>query len=235
MDGPVLLRAPVSLGRTMRTRALTSGQHPHVRAARMIWEHPDQPGHARAILEDYYRTNAPDRFGSWLDIEVPGSRIADLDPRLVPFPWFDRSVDEQAAFSSRVLAAEGRRHGVDLSSSEYWPPLGPMSAAGIDLEVERLTRIVTSVRRSGYRDVHGRSGAVSAWVLVDEDRGTWHWQVKSGNHRAAVATAIGSEVLLVRPRAFIVVRQDAATWPGVATGLYQLDEALHVFDRVTRG
>jgi hypothetical protein len=80
-----------------------------------------------------------------------------------------------------------------------------------------------------------RGGYVEAQLLVDESVAVG--VVREGKHRTAALAALGVERMVVAlpARYPMVHRSEAASWPGVRSEVFTLEQALGVFDRFFAG
>lgn len=226
---------PLDRARAMRVMPLVADKNPFVAAAEALIADVPDVALARAILRSYYEANCPRNFTEWIGPLLVDAPVGQRPPFQVPFPWFDHTIEEQDRASQHNADKESRAAGRPLTVAEFWPPIGPMSGAGIDVEVRRLLALADSVRANGFRPNGLNDRPVSARLLVGEDSRDWCWQVKRGNHRTTVAAALGITQLPVEVLAPVVRRSEATSWPGVSRHYYSAEQAIAVFDTVLDG
>ena len=95
------------------------------------------------------------------------------------------------------------------------------------IETKRITELAESIMTSGYKLTY--KSPISANILIHDREYTW--MPSSGNHRVAILSALGWNLLPVLINGFIR-REEVSLWPAVRTGLYTEESALCVFDRI---
>lgn len=105
---------------------------------------------------------------------------------------------------------------------------GPWSAAKIAIEHARIDALVASIGARGFVTDEWPTGR----ILLDGD--DWAINPHAGQHRAAVAEAMGLRTIPMVFEAGIppVRRSEGRHWPAVRAGLFRIDEAMAVFDGV---
>ena len=229
----VLIDAPVNTGYALDSFPLDpNGPHPFIRAVREGCD-SEYPRQAIAeVLREYYSVVQPESAAEWLGLserdvpefdEVPGwMRI---------FPWRNVSLSTRRKAIERVARRENKKHGVDAGADAGWRAFGPVSEEVLQVEVERLYRLMKSISENGLLRHNEPHGDIRAVALVNES-GEWHWQTDwGGQHRVAALTAMGYERLPVRIWR-VVFRDHVSHWPKVSSGFYTENAALDIFDRI---
>ncbi|MFQ3789816.1 hypothetical protein [Halomonas sp. A29] len=192
------------------------------------------PGHERALirkaLKNFYRDWQPRSAAEFLGLdESEAGGLAELPAWLTPWPWDPLGLEQKRVQRRRAEGRENARVlGKPLGVEAGWKFCGPVSELKLHVEVERLARVLESVRVNGVRRHDGTDGDIRALVLSHPD-GRWRWQVLVGQHRYAVISALGNARVPIRVEHF-VRRQDVMLWPGVSSGLFKPSAALKVFD-----
>jgi hypothetical protein len=136
-------------------------------------------------------------------------------------PWYGRSARTPPPGEGGL----GPAHGVS-----YY---GPVSEAKLVLEMKRLHRVESSIRRNGYKpDVYGD---IEGYILNDGQRSVFF--VRGGKHRAAALTALGNQRIPVVFKSYfprMVHSAEAATWPLVRQGKIESTLAKEVLETYTR-
>lgn len=185
----------------------------------------------RERLYTFYRDWQPSTAGSFLgvpDSEVPA--LQNVPPWGVPWPWEPHDIDRRCALRRSADAREnasvlGRRLSIDSG----WKFCGPVTDEKLEVEVERLVRLIESIRLNGIQRKDGVDGDISATILCNHD-GEWRWQLLSGHHRFAVMASMGMDILPVRIESF-VRGSEVEHWAGVVSGIYSSRIALQLFNR----
>lgn len=192
------------------------------------------PGRERALLKEalstFYAQWQPASVADYFQL-APGRcpRLRELPVWLSYWPWDQRYFTQSELMCDAARQQIGRiqsHRRPDLPSS--WKCSGPVSPAKLDLEVERLARLVESIRERGFHRRDAVDGDIRVVILQHAD-GRWRWCVSCGHHRAVVLVALGVASLPVRV-VNIVRREEASMWPGVVSGRFDVASALQVFD-----
>lgn len=188
-----------------------------------------------SLLEQFYAGCQPRTAAEALGLsadEAPG--LAALPAPAFTMPWRNESPEAMLRRRSEWLRQEAAALGLTLSLEDGYNHFGPVTATKGRLEMERLRRVEISVRRSGFQRHDGREGDVTGVLLMQRD-GFWCVEIRAGQHRTAVAAALGLTSIPVRFLGPPVKREDVDYWPQVVAGRITRDGAWRVFDRVMRG
>jgi hypothetical protein len=226
----LLIEVPISRCRSMIGRALDE-RHPFVATLK---EGPPY-SYSGSVLEAYYRQFQPTSVAEALGVseeQAPG--FAELPADAFVFPW--QAEDPMARREGRRGWVENHaiNYGYELSASDGIGSFGPASVGKGDLEVERLSRLYHSMTQSGFLRSDGPDGDVTGRFLMDEI-GNWYVEVKSGQHRIAVAAALDIPAVPVRITLPPVKREEVGYWFQVRAGRITREGALAVFDRIMAG
>lgn len=151
-----------------------------------------------------------------------------------PGAWEERALKRVKRAQFRLAARTANAAQTDIEGIIYY---GPVSSTFGEVTFLRLTRLYDSIRENGYRPESYGSGHVGGRVLARE--GSYRVAVAGGKHRVATLTALGYKYIPVqfggRRSPAVINREDADSWPNVRSGLYSIDEAVAIFDRVFDG
>lgn len=216
--------------------------HPFVRAIALALE---QTGEAaaratiEAVMRDYYATVRPASAFDVLGIDpnmapglraaAPGSDDHTIDTAVLP--WSERTPAEIRAGRRRTATFEGLEHGVRARLEDGVTAFGPVSLRKLALEVERLLKLLESVRLSGFSRHSPRSPLQVGALRRGEE---YRWLIYSGQHRFATAAAFGVDTLPAMVTQ-VIRGEDARLWPQVASGLFTEAGATAVFNRMFDG
>lgn len=231
---PVLIDAPLSRGFGLNWFHLApSSTHPFIRAVRRGRESRSLDRVLYSTLSDYYRTVRPENASELLDI--PQGIVDELDkspPWARVFPWDSTSTVQRTRVIEEAARADTEQFGPALDISHGWKSVGPISDRLLQTEVFRLKQLLTSMLNNGYQRDDEPGGDVRATVLM-KSREDWTWHVDwGGQHRAAVAAALGLNTIPVR--VWRVVRLcDSDVWPNVNNGMFPRETAVALFRLVT--
>lgn len=216
-----------------------NGKHPFVEGVRRVL---DASGESisdkevlRRTLHDFYSRHRPQSVAEVLGIstgKLPG--FDDQPPWAVIKPWESLTLEERLRKMRVTERVDNRQvSNVEMGIEHGCNFCGPVSDEKLKVEVERLYRIMQSIRRHGFVRNDFPDGDIRVDILV-EAPGDWRWLVKSGHHRAAVMSALGFTTVPIRVDS-IVCREEADVWPQVMAGTYSRHLALKVFDNIFSG
>ncbi|WP_147273784.1 hypothetical protein [Vreelandella rituensis] len=184
----------------------------------------------REALREFYADWQPANAAEFLGIPTAqAGKLVDLPTWQTTLPWESRNLAKINIQRQRTELREntrilGRRLGIDAG----WKFCGPVSTDKLEIEVERLARLLESIRLKGICRHDGQDGDICAIVLTKPD-GRWRWVVNKGQHRYAVISALGASRITIRVEQFIR-REEVTFWPAVVSGVFTQDIALKIFD-----
>jgi hypothetical protein len=85
----------------------------------------------------------------------------------------------------------------------------------------------------GYKRHDGGDGDIRAIILINEQN-QWVWLSTGGQHRASVLAALGYDSFPVRVHN-VIRREEVKHWPNVVNGLFDIEDALKMFDNMFAG
>jgi hypothetical protein len=164
-----------------------------------------------AALRRFYEVHQPRNVFEKYHLPAPQGVAAPKSG----WPWFKRGRVH------RGEAGLGPEHGLQGH--------GPVSAAKLELEARRLSAVLRSIERLGFRPDMG--GYPQGYFML-RTAGDWVFTVRGGVHRTAALAHLGHRTLEVRfmpsyPR--IVDERDVAEWPMVREGELSPEAALAIF------
>lgn len=233
---PALIDAPTNLGRGLPFFSLsTEGVHPYVCAvsAASKGSSTESLNRITDVLSNYYNLVQPENAVSLLGLSCEDVGLKNKPSWAAVMPWDKWSLDEWCDIHQRSVLIENSPYERELTISDGWAWVGPVSSKKLTIEAHRLNNVFTSIVENGYKRHNGDDGDILAAVLIDEN-GEWCWQALAGQHRATVLAGLGDESIPVRI-VNIVSRNDVDFWPNVISSLYSRESALKVFDKVFSG
>lgn len=203
----------------------------HAVAEYLSGECTEYPG---SVLRRFYQSWQPTTLAQFVGVETGTERSELSRPLLVgTLPWepartlkevtHERNAYELDRLAKFGPAPEGR-HGYDY--------FGPTSDALGEYRFEKHCHVARSIADGGYAP---RDHIIDVQLMAGEE--SWVVLVRDGKHRTTAMAALGIDSVVVSlPENHPVIRrQDVNSWPGVASGLYRVEEALEVFDRFIEG
>lgn len=184
------------------------------------------------VLESYYSQVVPRDAAEWLD--VPAERVPGLHhtaPHAAVLPWSTLDPSRAADRQESIHLRENRRYGLEEGVLSGHKAYGPLNRARLEMETDRLWRLARSISESGLI-TQRRDYTLSGDFLFNHDR--FRALVRGGGHRAAVAAAVGIDVIPLTISS-VIRREEVSIWPQVAAGVYDDATALTVFDRLLEG
>lgn len=227
-DKPIVIEAPVAHARCKRMPRALDHTHPFVRAVLEAVTQIDPRKSMKRTLAQYYACVQPTTHLDCLGIPEPGWSVCPKPPQCVHntvLPWSDLTDTEKGLTaivrSGKPVLAPVAEHG-----NQH---VGPVSDEKLELEARKLHSLMESIASRGLYRHNGDDGDILVdvlWASANE----WRWMVRQGQHRAAVAAALGYTTVPVRV-ATVIERDEFTVWPNVTSGLYPPELALQVFDR----
>lgn len=234
-----LITGKVEDGRGLLIFSLdANGDHPFVKSVKEAMGpvgEVDERNTIKSILYNFYSRYQPGCATEVLGISAREvSEFGNQPPWAVIKPWEDLTLEQRIKKINKTEMIDNRQAlNVELSLDHGCNFCGPVSDKKLEVEVERLHKIMQSIRRNGFVRHDYDDGDVRADILVDA-AGHWRWLVKTGQHRAAALSAFGFLTLPIRAET-IVCRDEVEFWPQVIAGNYSRQVALQIFDNVFNG
>ncbi len=209
---------------------------PFTGAVRSAVDQDDREAALGAGLTSFYAEFQPASPAEWFRLPQSGSNARLRHEPVwasVP-PWRARSVESYRDAIAAGTLGDNRKNGFDSPIQvSGWAGCGPVSRSKCHAEARRLSELVLSLEKNGYKRHEGRDGDITATALVAENL-EWRWVVTNGVHRASVVAALGFPEIPVRIN-LVVRRSESAFWPHVCGKLYTENEALQIFDNMFAG
>lgn len=206
----------------------SSSQHPWLAACHAFLQ--GEPHMAKPklyqTLETFYNLYQPSNATS-----ISGLHSHPILDKLLPqyfvFPWSTHSLASWISHINHVSARESHAHGFKLSIVDGWTWCGPVSEQKVSLEATRLSRVLDSISKNGYKRNNSPSGDIICTLLHNTNQ--VRLLVLTGQHRLFSLLSLGFPSIPVRILGAIN-RDDAHHWPNVKRGLFSPLEAVSVFD-----
>lgn len=183
-------------------------------------------------------TNAAEMLG--IPVKSASQELRNTPPYGDVPPWGHVTVRDFIQSRQTLTRRENLSWGLDAGVEDGTIGYGPMSYAKAQVEFLRLKSVTNSLLKSGNLCGDQGHGFITGYLLVD--RNDWVVSIKHGQHRIAALAALGYSTTPVmigthsnRWPQLAVRRSDAASWPNVRTGLFTLEQAVDVFDRLIEG
>lgn len=151
-------------------------------------------------------------------------------PWIAVHPWEDRSIEQVKKERPVHTFKENKKNGKNIGIDCGWHLFGPVSEEKLEVEVNRLWKVLNKVVKEGYK-AYNNSNNITATVLIDEESGKTKWVVYNGQHRTSVLSALKYEKIPILVNK-IVSKKDVDYWTNVANGNYSKESALKVFSKV---
>ena len=189
--------------------------------------------YARSTLRRFYDSWQPTTLAEFVGLEVDEDSPLSRPLVVGELPWepargMEELFHERDAYELDRLAKFGPApegtHGYDY--------FGPTSEALGEYRFKKHCHVAASIAENGYAP---SDHIIDVQLMAGQ--GSWGLLVRDGKHRTVAMAAIGVDSVVVSlPWTYPVIRRsEVEAWPGVTSGLYQVDEALQVFDRFVEG
>ena len=211
---------------------ITRQMHPFFWAMSRALDEEDEEVRRQIVettLADYYGAVQPSSALDVVDLEeadAPG--LVGVPSFSFIMPWSPRDVAELTEGRARSVRFEGIQYGRISNIGDGLTAFGPVTPAKLALEVHRICILLSSVRRRGFSPAFFE-GPLKVTGLRRGDN--YRWSTESGQHRFAMAGAVGLNTVPARVLG-IVRREDARYWPQVVNGTFTVAGAEKVFDRI---
>ncbi len=207
--------------------------HPFVPASLAALEAADATNtRVSDILDQYYAVVQPASALDVLDLEpddAPG--LVGAAPTDYVMPWTHVTPEEIRSSRQRVAVFEGLQNGFSVDPSDGMTTFGPVKPAKLSMEALRISRLARSVKAKGFLGLGGREPLQVCALRRDQE---CRWLIQHGQHRFAMAAAMGIEKVPAQVTQ-VIRREDAAYWPNVVNGSYTAAGAAKLFDRLFAG
>lgn len=176
------------------------------------------------ILSVYAKSIPQHDGNAALGLEGHNKTFSDGEhSKKITLPWDNRKPNEYYEAWHNWTIEENRKYGhnkLDFFGS------GNVSSKKVELEALRTVSLIDSLSNEGY--VFNPKDCIGCDILVTEH--DWRWSASSGQHRAAILSAMKETYLPLLVKQ-IIRRDDVAYWPNVKSGLFSKEAALQIFDR----
>lgn len=227
---PVLLDVPIAYGRSYPIFSFGKDSvHPFVLAIREAEKSDDPKFIIQKVLENYYLRFQPESAAQFFDIQSNHILVKN-PPWTVIMPWMNLSIEQWSSLQKKSVKAENFQSKSRLTINDGWAWCGPVSKEKLSIEVDRLFKVYTSIKKNGYLRNDKLDGDICANALFNES-GDWVWHIQSGIHRAAVVAGLGYKHIPVRILKNIYISQ-VDYWPHVVSNTMDKKEAQMIFDYV---
>ncbi|AQU84856.1 MULTISPECIES: hypothetical protein [unclassified Halomonas] len=228
-----ILECPFEYGRTQPCWRLDE-ESPFVKSVQVALKYSSDSQRYIAIygvLEEFYQRFTHENAASYLGLR--NDALAEVPPHGSVFPWRARTQKSYQTQYEKAAINENISVGIAEGISAGWLFCGPVRKEKLKAEALRMKNVFDSIQSKGYQRSDDDDGDVKATALINDNQ-EWRWLITAGNHRASAAAGLGYESIPVRIN-LIIRRCDVKYWPNVLSGLYTIEEALFVFDRVFYG
>lgn len=218
----VVIEAPLNKGIGLSRLSFSPNSvHPFMVAVTAGFTNSEPKKIIKQILQKYYSTVTPTSLAEFVGLPKD-SALSLIEPWCQVHPWVDQSFSERKKIKSNgKYIRNGYWYG--------WNRSGPTSEEMIDNEVSRIYEVMRSIQKNGFKADIRKPDGVTRVVILWRSESDWRWFVLHGDHRTAVAAAMGYKMIPIRIEQF-VDEQDVEFWPNVINGTYTIEEARQYFD-----
>jgi hypothetical protein len=194
-------------------------QNPFVKSL-LLYVNRESLAYQGSPLQDYYSTYQP---GKDVEQYYDGKKISP--------PWDN-------GYKAKINTAEARLERKDFLKimdslglkGELYGQIkgGPVSDIFGQVTLERLIRILNSIRKEGYQPEKVGAQHISGRCFVYKK--DFRVNISSGKHRMTALQALGFDTVPILLNPVLVYREHVKHWPNVIKGYYTKEEALAMFD-----
>jgi hypothetical protein len=211
---------------------MTRQMHPFFWAMSRALDEEDEEVRRQIVettLADYYAAVQPSSALDVMDLEaVDAPGLVGVPAISFIMPWSPRGVAEMTEGRARSVRFEGIQNGRISTLADGLTAFGPVTPAKLELEVHRICVLLSSVRRRGFSPAFFEAPLKVTGLRRGD---IYRWSTESGQHRFAMAGAVGLDTVPARVLG-VVRREDARYWPQVVNGTFSIAGAEQVFDRI---
>ncbi|MGB5792131.1 hypothetical protein [Poseidonibacter sp.] len=232
----ILINTTFDKGRGLEMFSLSpNSHHPFIVAIKYALTTNNYKKALKEKLSQYYSLVQPQSSSEWLGFDKGEVPLLDNEPAWVSLlPWENSSLKNKKNGRNECAIYDNSEHGANLDISEGWRSFGPVSDEVLELEVNRLYKLMNSIKKNGILRDDNFGGDIGAIILL-KDETDYRWVVEwGGQHRSAAISAMGYTDISIRVWQ-VVERKDVSLWPNVQSGLYSKKMALKIFDNIYDG
>ncbi len=184
-------------------------------------------------LDNFYYEFQPSNVNEWFQLNSTSNALAQLPPWAGILPWRARTIENYQETIKKGTLSDNQK--ADYNADIYkggWAYCGPVKEEKCMIETKRIVELIESINKHGYIRNNDKDGDIVATALICDDN-SWVWVVTNGYHRAAVLAAMGFAVIPIRIN-LVIRRNEVHFWPQVSNGLYTKEQALQIFDNLTK-
>lgn len=188
----------------------------------------------KSALAEFSQAFCPASVEERLGFELKNKQYAKMRPESLILPWHNILPSQAANYLFECEISESKQYSHDCSKEDGSKYFGPMSSTKKELEFLRLKELCEVIRLNGYKKFNGNFENANVEILVKGDSAVY--LVRGGQHRVAVAAALGIKKIPVQVSPGLVFRREHICYmPAVIKGYYTVDEAEMIFDRIFDG
>jgi len=191
----------------------------------------------KVLLDDIYLTlkeyksliginNAQD----FLDIEPTENNILNSYPWWAAVnPWDNRTFDYMLKFHPIEVKKDRLKNGMKILSNDPYEIMEENEQRSLKSHAKQYAKLTEEIKEKGFK--YGNDfGYVLAELFILNNE--FRWKIGGeGNHRAAVAVALGIKKIPVVVNKIIRL-DEIQYWPNVANGIFTKDQATKIFNNI---
>jgi hypothetical protein len=206
-------------------------------AAEQLIANPDLTRFESSILSDFYKKWSFPLIAKVFSEKIEDEKIRNhllkvFHGNFMPFCNHSESdINSLVTNWTTYIESDNINSGHDLTLDQSINQDGTWTRAKGEIELKRLSRLISSVRQHGYQRNDSADGNILAYALEKGQR--TQYLVVSGLHRMAVLAALGNKKVIIRLTvATIVHNRSVDIWPLVKSNVYTKDDALSYFNHL---
>lgn len=183
-------------------------------------------------LYHYYNSWQPESAQEVLGLPN-SSQLKRYSSLSAVMPWEPISPINKDSQRKSAMQRDAGEHGMQMKKFEGWIGWGPVTEQIGELQMYRLTKVVSSIKKYGYKPGLGEHSHIVGRII--SHGGDYRCLISPGNHRACALAYLNYENVEIEINQPIVRRAEVRYWPNVRNSTFTESEALEVFDRVFAG
>ncbi|MCD6007021.1 hypothetical protein [Halomonas sp. IOP_31] len=196
----------------------------------------DARSYSESKLRGYYARFNPRSSAQYMGLVGECDDMFADSPLYALAPWLGVLSKSQRNHIIKFMRSDGKEHGATKFNKNDCIFFGPISRSRGELEFNRLIKLVKPMAEQGYIRNDNRDGDITGSLLIRDQE--YSILVGRGQHRICSLAANGNTRAPIRilPDKYNVIdRKESKSWPGVQHGMFSVNQAEELFDRVFEG
>jgi hypothetical protein len=181
-----------------------------------------------SVLQEFVSTqNFEENASNFLDIEPNSSEnLKDYPWWAEVKPWDNRTLDNMLKYSAYDVKRNRAKNGMHILSDDPYEIMKDNFENSLSSHSMQYAKLTEQIKNNGFK-YGGDYGHINAEIFIANNMMRWK-PGGEGNHRVAVATALGFKSIPVLVTKIIRL-DELEYWPNVLNGSFNKDQATKIF------